>query len=422
VDERETTRNVLPRLASKKEYFEFLDGYAVERAEELGERHVKRGLVKSYMLETVRRGADRPSMETILDGLPVHYDRIDDATFLLGPRDGSEIWGLLEVLEERHPVIYTLLGVQESDSWIRGLVERSRWLDRLWLSARVFLELWDVVVKTTAPGRFTRMTFEHESVFEAELQTDRSDSGTEEDEEAQEELEDQLLDSDAEALRPERRASRFAITERIQTIRDKLRDLQAIYAPLYSITQLRIPSPSRGGHDFYFDGKVTNRSDSFVDHRQQLDFVIKTYRSATERAEEVSWLSMERLGDDPRLGLKVRGTPVYLRFSQPLDIETFDHWIDATFRRKTNRFRLWGNPLSMGKGKVHVYGIDRHLWQPIYLELTTRHVLAFLPRGTCGNTIHRLVTNIQRFLDPAVQAWVGDTPFDEIIREAIGGK
>ncbi|MDI6735811.1 MAG: hypothetical protein QME42_06415, partial [bacterium] len=69
--------------------------------------------------------------------------------------------------------------------------------------------------------------------------------------------------------------------------------------------------------------------------------------------------------------------------------------------------------------KVHIYGADRHLWQPIFLELTTRHAIAILPKGTCGNTIHRLVTNIQRYIDSAVEVWIGDWKYNDVISTAI---
>ena len=34
--------------------------------------------------------------------------------------------------------------------------------------------------------------------------------------------------------------------------------------------------------------------------------------------------------------------------------------------------------------------------------------IAVLPQGTCGNTIHRLVTNIQKMLEPDIEVYVGD--------------
>ena len=58
--------------------------------------------------------------------------------------------------------------------------------------------------------------------------------------------------------------------------------------------------------------------------------------------------------------------------------------------------------LSVNDNKVHIYGTDIHLWQKVLLELSREEFVVILPTGTCGNTIHRLVTNIQRYLDPGV--------------------
>jgi hypothetical protein len=75
----------------------------------------------------------------------------------------------------------------------------------------------------------------------------------------------------------------------------------------------------------------------------------------------------------------------------------------------------------MGPTKVHIYGADRHLWQPLNLEITESGMIAILPKGTCGNTFHRLVTNIQRYVCPKVTAWVGSTPLNELMISATLG-
>jgi hypothetical protein len=46
-------------------------------------------------------------------------------------------------------------------------------------------------------------------------------------------------------------------------------------------------------------------------------------------------------------------------------------------------------------------------WQPISLELSATRVVALLPKGTCGNTFHRLVTNVQRHVCPKIDVWLG---------------
>jgi hypothetical protein len=84
--------------------------------------------------------------------------------------------------------------------------------------------------------------------------------------------------------------------------------------------------------------------------------------------------------------------------------------------------RLMGNPIRLSERKVHVYGVDLHLWQRIYLEMTPKHMTVVLPRGTCGNTIHRLVTNIQRYVAPTINVFIGDTRYSDLIQNVFLGK
>jgi hypothetical protein len=200
-------------------------------------------------------------------------------------------------------------------------------------------------------------------------------------------------------------------------IEEKLPMLQQAYRPLNSVTQLRVPAPGRGGHDIFYNGKVTNRSDSFADHRATVQFLLRLYGGVTRRAEEELWLSTESLGG-PDGGYRLEGSPVFVQFSEGLSQETFTRWVGATFRRKNNRFRLGGNPFVLSDSKIHVYGVDRHLWQPVTLEATRSHIYLFLPNGSCGNIVHRLVTNIQRYLDPDVSAWIGEDSFEQLVESS----
>ena len=83
---------------------------------------------------------------------------------------------------------------------------------------------------------------------------------------------------------------------------------------------------------------------------------------------------------------------------------------------------MWGNPIYLSEKKVHVYGVDLHLWQRIYLDLTPKRFVVILPRGACGNTVHRLVTNTQRYLDPGVKTFIGDRPYNDLIRDTLLGR
>lgn len=411
-------QSYLPFLRSRQEYFDFLDGYAVERSDELQDARTKKALVKTFLFETLRDGSDSLPLELVLREAGVELERVDETLFRARPRGERAGWGLIELLERRHPVLYTMLDSKDAQKWASAIVDTSPWLDRVWFSAPIFSTLWSYVHQTIHPQRFSRLTFEYEARYELEgvgqLRSAEEDESEDEDLELTEDL------GDVETP-IERRSSRCTLVERIAEIDAKLRSLQEIYWPFYSITQLRVPSATRGGHDFYFNGRVTNRSDSFMDHRQQVAFVLRLYRTTTEAAEETLWMALERAGDDVTEAYRLHGAPVLMRFSEPLSDAVFERWMTLMFARRS-RFRLWGNPIRIGNGQVHVYGVDRHLWQPVYLEFTRRHVIGILPKGTCGNTVHRLVTNIQRFVDPAVQTWIGEEPYATVINRALVGQ
>lgn len=429
---------LLPELSTRAAYFDYLEGYAFERSDDPGTPRTRQGLVKTYMLETAGPHTPRlPALADLFGALNVHTVPVDEGLYQVGPQDSREVWGLLDQIDARYVVLHTLKKSEESDPWIRSLVQGSPWLDHVWLSASLFEGIWRYVSLVHHPSRYTRIAFEHEGFYD----TGDAPGGNRTAWHGDLDEEDVTPTGDNSMLGPddemddrrtrERRASRFTMVERIATVRQVLGGLQRTYKPLYSITQLRVPAPNRGGHDFFFNGKVTDRSDSFASHRQAVEYVLDLYRGATERAEQAAWFRLdtetrpahsalptpagaEGIATAPREGVRFHGAPVTLKFSQPLPDHVFYQWVGSTFAHKQNRFRLWGNPIEMGKRKFHVHGVDRHVWQPLDLELTPTHVIALLPEGTCGNTIHRLVTNVQRFLDPAVEAWIGDMPYSDL--------
>lgn len=214
----------------------------------------------------------------------------------------------------------------------------------------------------------------------------------------------------------EHRRSRIQLTERLSVLQTRLPELVKLYDPLHSLVQLQVPSGGRGGHLLHFDGKATNRSDSFVEHRATVGLVLSLYRRVTEHAEERLWVDTTDAGDD---GFRVTGAPVLIKFSNPLSPLTFNRFVALGLQRKTSRFRIGGYVRRRGSTKVQLAALDRHLWQPFLLEATTKQLLAVLPSGMCGNSIHRLVTNVQRFVDPDVQVWLGNETYEAAVAASI---
>lgn len=117
--------------------------------------------------------------------------------------------------------------------------------------------------------------------------------------------------------------------------------------------------------------------------------------------------------EDTALGL------ITIRFHEPLSEATFNRFIDLGLQRRTSRFRIGGYLTRRGPTKVHLAAIDRHLWQPFLMEATSKQLLEVLPSGTCGNTIHRLVTNVQRYLNPRIDVWLASKLYAETVADSI---
>jgi len=402
-------------IASRDKMIRYFDGYSSERMDELAERKTKRPLVKSYMLEHVGSAGSQKHADDLLNNNGMETIKIDENLFQVRDkrRDG-EYMGFIEVLNPRYFVFYTIHHSEKSDRWINDLVLNSHELDHVWLSGLTFNVLWQRVAQLTKPNRYVSMLFVHESIY----QIDNEYDGNEEEEE-----EDITTSPDDMEVKDvvEKRASKFRLVDKIHTVQKNLEQLQQIYSPLYAISQLRFPSPTgRGGHDFFDYGKVTNRSGDFRDHRLHILYVQRIYENLIRETEQKAWHSIEQLSA-PAQFHKIIGSPVTIKFRDRLNKETFDYWISSTFGRTKNRFRLWGNPIVLGPTKVHVYGLDKHLWKPIFLEITDEHLIAMLPKGTCGNTIHRLICNIQRYIDPGAEAYIGETEYKSIVDKSSKG-
>lgn len=401
-------KNLLPRLSDRREYFDYLDHWTVGSVEGLRAHMTSRALVKAYLLETSRTDGARDPIAAIQSSNQ-RVEQLDPQFYRLRwPGDDGD-WALMEAKDQRYPVLYTALESDLANHRVDQLISKTPMLDRAWFAAPMFERLWTLVVSAYPESRFSQMVFEYESVYESPIEDAEflSADGNEDDDESE--------GHGRELAIEERRRARMQITERIGRLAKALREMRQEYEPLESVVRLRIPAPTRGGHDVYFDGRFTNRSDSIVSLRQTVETVASLYRQSTEWAEAEAW---PQVTDDkagaPRVSL---GVPLLVQFSSELALTTFDRWI-TSLRRKNNRFRLWGNPLEMGPGKVHFYAVDNHLWQPIDLEITTTHLYAILSSGTCGNTIHRLVTNVQRFIDPKLKTYLGDRSYEDFITGA----
>ena len=65
-------------------------------------------------------------------------------------------------------------------------------------------------------------------------------------------------------------------------------------------------------------------------------------------------------------------------------------------------------------------GLDLHLWQEIFLELTPDLFVLVLPEGVCGNTVNRFITSVQHYLTPDFEVYIGDENYKNFIEQSMG--
>ena len=397
----------LPHLKSREEFVDYLEGLVPRDGEYLESVKPTRQLVQTYMLETARDNHNTPELTDLFpERIRIH--RLDDTLYRVEDEEHeSRIVGLLEAFNSRHPVFFTTLRAEESSKWVREIVDSNPWLDRLWLSSPILFQLWNHVQSTTSPERYIRLGFNHETRYEMPSDLDRF-------EEYESESVSDHEDSGQSLI--ERRPSIVTITERLSFLSKRLDSLTENYDPLHSLVQLQIPDADRGGHLLYHNGQITNRSESFIGHRAIAKRIIRFYRHLTEYAENLLWMNA---AEQDTGSYTFCGAPLTIKFSKPLSPTTFERFIDLGFRRKSSRLRIGGFISKHGPTKVHITAIDRHLWQPLLLEVTSKQILGLLPRGTCGNTVHRLVTNVQQDLDPNVEVWLGSETYDSAVASSM---
>ncbi len=398
-------------FTSREKAFDFLDDYARQRREEIERHRLGRdqGLIKSYLIETLPANGDPvTNVPDILRDSGWRAVPVDDTAFYRVQDNQGEI-GLLESLSSRHLLLHSIKRTDHADKAVRNAVFTTARLDFAWLAGSTFQTIWQHLILPQMPRRFVTFKFEHLARFEGTLWNER----------------DEELDEgwNVDEL-TERRASTLAITERADQIARFLEQLQIYHPPFKAIKMLRIPAAEeRGGYDFWSWGKITYRAPSFRDGRSQILSITRLYERATQEIERRLWFQVETTTlHDGGESITLTGAPVTLIFEPPLPLSTFQNFVNTTFERGQGPLRLWGNPIYLGEQKVHIYGIDLHLWKRIYLEITPRQMIVVLPRGTCGNSVHRLVTNIQRYLTPTVKVFIGDVQYDDLIEDVFLGR
>jgi hypothetical protein len=94
-------------------------------------------------------------------------------------------------------------------------------------------------------------------------------------------------------------------------------------------------------------------------------------------------------------GLTIEGDVAVIEFGRVVDVERL---VAGLFLAK-EPFRLWAVPRQVDEEEWVADAVDLHVGQPLRLEFSPVDVRVLLEPETCGNSLARLLTNLQQHLD-----------------------
>ena len=89
------------------------------------------------------------------------------------------------------------------------------------------------------------------------------------------------------------------------------------------------------------------------------------------------------------------GAPIVIKFSRP--IEDIENFVDSMFSSR-EPLRFWGVP-RIEDGVAELEAVDLHVGELLRVDIGMNWLRVFLPQGGCGNSIVRLVSNLQHRFD-----------------------
>lgn len=134
---------------------------------------------------------------------------------------------------------------------------------------------------------------------------------------------------------------------------------------------------------------------SIDDYLSLIEITTKIYKNTLEMIERNS-LGLKKI--ENRTLIEGQAFDLILK----REIEDVGLFADALTTSK-RPFRLWGLKNRITKDYFQVFGVDLHTGDPINLEIADHLIRIYLPKGSCGNTILRLYTNLQHYYDSNIE-------------------
>lgn len=189
------------------------------------------------------------------------------------------------------------------------------------------------------------------------------------------------------------------------SLANRLRDLvekdDAIKSRV-AYNKVRIMRGSAASLKSYVQDEVHNngcfsvkRGRSVQDHLQLIDTAREDYARAMEGIENIR-IGLSEISGRTLVG----GRPFDFEFPDKIDdMQTF---LSNLFNSR-KPFRLWGIKMPVSDNYFKVMAVDLHTGNPMDFEIADDMMRVYLFKGSCGNTILRLLTNLQAYHDSRIK-------------------
>jgi hypothetical protein len=335
-----------------------------------------RGPLKTYIIEAhspdgdcLKDGEAGDVLRHVAKGSGLLVDQTDDKNLLdVRSRDAGFFF---DVLDPRFWVVHTMSNVDVSESVLSMLTAKFPYLDNAWPSA----DMMRGMQKTGKSLGFT-IDFDHT----------------------------RLSSTSSEPLMQEPDAVvkiRFGGTGADALVK-KLNEVVP-HAMTFSMVKFSREEVGTGAYlisELDGRGRLKAAGNSISLHLQTVSTFLHEYKSFILSIEETSRIIAAKDG-------RLTGSPVVIEFPKPLT--DFSGFVRSLVSCK-EPLKIWGLVNQVREDFVMIEGVDLHSGSRLTIDVTTSYMRLYLGPRSCGNTVARLLRNLQAHISSDVSL---DLPFED---------
>ncbi|AEF96073.1 hypothetical protein [Methanotorris igneus] len=383
--------STIPNITNRPQLYEWLERNMERSYKDIlddTKLEPEQNVVKTYILES---NTHPKKLSRIIKTGKIEL--LDEYEFYM-LRIGDEGYFFIDAKNPRFWKLYTLQKSEESDKYFNKLISpiKSR-LDNLWMPTgdlEKFLKKADYVRGLST--KHDETPFYLDNGVE-EIANKLSISGNGESVYKLIEIIQSLSPDDIQEFEKLIEDFQLSNDTKIKKIFNTIKKLHE-FKHLMRITKSKIKIVSEDDkdkfvlEDIYYWGKFTVKGTSIEKHNEIVDETIENYEQKIEIIED-SLIDYTSSDWDDRI-------PLIYEFEK--EIEDLKSFVEGLISVK-EPFRIWGLAKQVEEDMYYISGVDLHNGDRFSLEVTPWWMRLYLPKGSCGNTALRLLSNIQQTYD-----------------------